>query len=231
MYYRPPTSINPHAPIHVTSPNLTRITNALDARRQDRLNYGAKYRALANRLRPDSGPSVVRHERPVEKSTIDLTNRSAVPGKKETPSAIDEDARLADDAARIERGESLEEMPDVRPQMSHVARKAAATEVVIEKLESEFQAEFLKLSATHIKTIKPTHDAQTRKFFMAFGDAFSIYSELQKTKRDLIDSQIGFGGLFTVDLGFMNSEEVRSAFADGKAHGYVTSLPKPKELI
>src|SRR6478736_3205106 len=113
-FYRAPTSINPAAPIQVTSPTLTRTANALDARRQDRLNHGAEYRALANRLRPDTGPSVVRHERPASVSTIDLTNRSAVPGKKETPGAIDEDAQRADDVARIERGESLEQMPDIK---------------------------------------------------------------------------------------------------------------------
>lgn len=34
MFYRTPTSLNPHAPIHITSAELTRLTNALDARRQ-----------------------------------------------------------------------------------------------------------------------------------------------------------------------------------------------------
>jgi hypothetical protein len=220
MFYRTPTSLNPHAPIHITSAELTRLTNALDARRQDRINYGAEYRRLTNLLRPDAaGPTVVRYERPVEKATIDLSDRRAVPGKKETPAAIDEDAQRRDDVARLLNNESLEATPDPKTEGNHVARKAAATEVVIEKLEEEFRIEFQKLSAAHCKTLKPAHDEQMRKFFKAFGDAFSIYSELSKTKRDLIDSQIGFGGLFNVDLDFLRGDDVRSMFHDGKAAG------------
>ena len=225
MYYRAPTSIHPHAPIHVTSANLTRITNALDARKDDRRKFGDEYRSLAERLRPDSGPSVVRHERPVEKSTIDLTNRQPA-GKKEIGGAIDEAARRAADVAAIERGESLDDLPDIKTQMATVARKAAATEAIIEKLETEFQAEFVKLSAAHCKTLKPDHDAKMKKFFAAFSDAFSIYSELRKTRQDLIDSQMGFSGLFNVDLDFLRGEEVQSMFHDGKRNGYVNSIHK-----
>ena len=108
-----------------------------------------------SRLRPDAGPSVFRHQRPVEKATIDLTDRRPVPGKVETAGAIDEDARFADDVARIERGDFLQEMPDIKTQMAHVARKAQATEAVIEKLEEEFRVEFMKLAAAHCASSSP----------------------------------------------------------------------------
>ena len=224
-FYRTPVFIHPDAPIHVTSANLTRVTNALDARRQDRLDLGAAYRELTKRLNPSIGPSVVRTSRPATHATIDITDRSPVAGK-DTPAAIDLDAQRRDDAARIERGEPLEEMPDIRTQMANVARKAAATEVVIEKLESEFQAEFQKLAAAHCATLKPSHDAKMKQFFKAMGEAFSIFSELQKTKQDLVDSQMGFGALFGVNLEFMRGKEVRSAFHDAKAQGFVASIPK-----
>ncbi|SHN71573.1 hypothetical protein [Bradyrhizobium erythrophlei] len=224
-FYRSPTNIDPLAPIHITSANLTRLANALDARRQDRLNLGAEYRVLANRLRPDIGPSVVRYERPVEKATIDLTDHRPVPGKIDTAGAIDEDTRRADDVARIERGESLEDLPDIRTQMNHVARKAQATEVVIEKLEAEFRIEHAKLSAAYCKPLKPKHDADMKRFFKMLGEAYTVYSEMQKTKRDLVESQIGFGGLFGVNLDFLRSEDVRTAFNEAKAAGYVASIP------
>lgn len=221
-FYRAPTSIHPLAPIQLTSANLTRITHALDARREDRLKYGAEYRSLANRLRPDSaGPSVIRYERPVEISTIDLTNRHPVPGKIETAGAIDEAARRVEDVARIERGEPLDDAPDVRTQMNNVARKATATEVVIEKLEGEFRAEFEKLTAAYCAKLKPAHDEQMRKFFKSFGEALRIYSELRKTRQDLIDSTMGFGGMFSIDLDFLRSDEVYSTFDAAKAAGFL----------
>ncbi len=225
-FYRSPTSISPGSPIHLTSANLTRLTNALDARRQDRLDLGAEYRALMSRLRPDAGPSVFRHQRPVEKATIDLTDRRPVPGKVETAGAIDEDARFADDVARIERGDSLEEMPDIKTQMAHVARKAQATEAVIEKLEEEFRVEFMKLAAAHCAKLKPAHDEQTRKFFKLFGEAFSVYADLRKTRQDLTDSQMGFGGLFAVNLDFLRGDDVASMFHEAKKAGYVSSIPE-----
>lgn len=224
-FFRAPTSIHPLAPIQPSSANLTRLTNALDARKEDRKKYGAEYRRLANLLRPDSGPSVVRHERQVEKATIDLTDRNPVSGKT-TPGAIDEDAQRADDVARIERGESLEETPDIKTQMATVARKAQATEIVIEKLEEEFRVEFTKLAAAHCKTLKTDHDKRTRRFLELFGEAFGVYSELNKTKRDLIDSQIGFGGLFNVDFDFMRGDEVASMFHDAVKAGYISSVPR-----
>jgi hypothetical protein len=225
-FYRAPTSVHHGSPIKLTSPDLTRLTNALDARKEDRLNYGAEYRSLTNRLRPDIGPSVVRHERPVEKATIDLTDRRPVPGKIDTAGAIDEAAQRAEDVARVERGESLDEIPDIKSQMAHVARKAAATEVVIEKLEAEFRVEHAKLAAAYCAKIRPDHDAKTKQFLKVFGEALAIFSELQKTRQDLFDSQIGYGGLFNVDISFMNGEEVRSMFADAKAAGYVSSIPE-----
>ena len=168
----------------------------------------------------------MRHERRVEKATIDLTNRSPVAGI-ETPAAVDLDAQRAADVARIERGEPLEEMPDIKTQMANVARKAAATEVVIERLEAEFQSEFMKLSAAHAQKIKPDHDAKTKQFFKLFSEAFAIYSDLAKTKQDIVELQMGFPGLFGVNLDFMRGEDVRRMFNDGVAAGYVSSIPAP----
>ena len=51
MYYRAPTGIHAGSPIRLTSANLTRLANALDARRQDQLNLGAEYRELTKRLK------------------------------------------------------------------------------------------------------------------------------------------------------------------------------------
>ena len=107
-----------------------------------------------------------------------------------------------------------------------VARKAAATEVVIEKLEEEFRIEHAKLAAAYYKTLKPKCDADTKHFFKSFGEAYAIFADLQKTRQDLFVSQIGFNGLFAVDLDFMRGEEVRKMFVDAKAAGCVASIPE-----
>ncbi len=224
-FYRAPTSIHPGAPIHLTTANLTRITNAVDARKEDRVKYGNEYRALANLLRPDSGPSVVRYERPAEKATLDV-NWPKVVANTDTGGNPDAEAQRRDDIERVARGEPLVERPDIRTQMSNVARKAAATEVVIERLEEEFRTEFTKLSAAHCKTLKPAHDEQMKKFFKLFGEAYGVYSELRKTRQDLMDSQMAFSGLFGIDLDFLRGEEVQSMFNAAKAANYVTSVPK-----
>jgi hypothetical protein len=224
MYFRPPTSVHPDSPVHVVSANLTRIGNALGARRENRLNVGAKKRRAMSRLRPDIGPSVIRYERPVEKATIDLTDRRPVPGKIETPGAIDEAARFADDVARIERGESLEVRADAQAEMNNFDREAQAIEVVIERLESEFQAEFMKLATEHCARLRPSVEKKTKRFFELFAEAFAIYSDLSKTKQDLVDSQMPTM-CFDVSLDFMRGNDIARAFADGKAAG-LCEVPK-----
>jgi hypothetical protein len=227
MYYRAPTSIHPGSPIKLSSQTLASTTTALDARREDRKTFGDEYRRLARGDRPDiRAQTNTSYERPVEHATFDTSGPRVGPGKAETQGAIDEDARLKADVAAVERGESLEDMPDVKTQAATVARKAQATEVVIEKLENEFRAEFQKLNAAYCKTIKADHDKRTREFFELFAKAYSAYSDLSKTKRDLVDSQLGFYGLFNVNLDFLRGEEVRSMFHDAKAAGYVNSIPE-----
>jgi hypothetical protein len=224
-FYRPPTSIHPGAPIKLSSPKL--LSSAANIKRFDQEQAAAteEYSALTSLERPDIGPTVTRYERPVEKSTIDLTDRRPVPGRRETPGTIDEAARHKNDVDRLLRGEELEEFPDLRARKSKVARKASAIQTAKELEQREFQAEFLKLSAAHCQTLKPDHDAKMKQFFKSFGEAFSIFSELQKTKRDLVDSQMGFGGLFGVDLDFLRGEDVRSMFVEGKRLGFVNSIP------
>jgi hypothetical protein len=110
--------------------------------------------------------------------------------------------------------------------MNQVARKAAAIEVAKEKKEDDFRAEHQRLSAAYCAKIKPDHDVKMKQLFKSFSEAFSIFSELSKTKQDLIDSEIGFHGIYSVDLGFLNSNDIAHLFRDAKAAGFMTGVPK-----
>ena len=225
-FYRPPNSIHPSSPIKLSSPKLLSSTANIKRFDQEQAAATEEYSALTSLERPDTGPSVTHYERPVATATIDLTNRNPTPGKTETPGVIDEAARRKADVASLLRGEELEEIPDLRARKSKVARRAVAIQTAKELEQQAFQDEFLKLSAAYCAKIKPKHDADMKSFFKAFSEAFSIFADLQKTKRELIDSQIGFSGLFNVDLDFLRGEEVQSMFHAAKAAGYVPSLPK-----
>jgi hypothetical protein len=230
-FYRAPTSVHPSSPIQLTSPDLLDTAGAIDARKEDRKKFGEEYRRLAKLDRPDIGPGVTRYERPVTKSTIDLTDRRAAPGKLDTAGAIDEAAQRAEDVARIERGEDIGERPDIKTQMNHVARKAQATEAVIEKLEEEFRVEFLKLSAEYCKTLRPRHDEQMKLLFKALLEVQTVHSEIYDTCRDLIDSSVGFHGVYGLTPTFLgNPRDRHSDFAEflreGHKLGYVANMPE-----
>ncbi len=108
MYYRTPTFIHASSPIKLSSAKL--LSSAAKIKRYDQEQAAAteEYSALATLERPDIGPTVTRFERPVEKSTIDLTDRRPVSGKT-TPGAIDEAARHKADVDSLLRGEEIEE--------------------------------------------------------------------------------------------------------------------------
>jgi hypothetical protein len=227
MYYRAPTSIHPLAPIKLSSPTLTRITTEIETFNQEQKATTDEYRRLAKLDRPDiRDVTNTSYTQPASHATLDVSGPRVGPGKTETPGAIDEAAQRKDDVDRVLRGESLDETPDVRTQMNRVARKAAAIEVAKEKKQDEFRAEFMKLAAAYCAKLKPEHDAKMKQFFKSFGEAFSIFADLQKTRQDLVDSQIGFSGIYNIDLGFLNSTDVASMFIDAKAAGYVNSIPE-----
>jgi hypothetical protein len=231
-FYRAPTSVHHGSPIKLTSANLTRLTNALDARKEDRKKYGEEYRRLAKLDRPDiRGQTNTSYTEPAKHATIDVSGPRVVVTKTETGLDPNEAARFADDVARIERGEDITERPDIRTQMNQVARKAAATEVVIEKLEEEFRAEFLKLSAAYCKTIKSKHDEKMKRLFKALIEVHAVNSEIYAERQDLIDSSIGFNGIvFGLTPDFLgNPRDQHSDFAEflreGHKRGLVTSVP------
>jgi hypothetical protein len=232
MYYRAPTCVHHGSPIKLTSANLTRLTNALDARKEDRKKYGEEYRRLAKLDRPDIREVTnTRHTEPAKHATIDVSGPRVVVAKTETGLDPNEAARFADDVARIERGEDITERPDIKTQMNQVARKAAATEVVIEKLEDEFRAEFTKLSAAYCKTLKSKHEEQMKRLFKALVEVHSVNSEIYDARQSLIDSSIGYNGIvFGLTPDFLgNPRDKHSDFAEflreGVKHGIITSLP------
>jgi hypothetical protein len=193
MYYRAPTSIYPGAPIKLSSATLMNCTADIESLNQDQKAASDEYRSLAKLYRPDiRGVTNTSYTEPAQHATLDVTGPRVGPGKTETPGAIDEAAQRKDDVDRVLRREPLEEIPDVRTLMNQVARKSAAIEIAKEKKEDEFRAEFMKLSAAYCAKLKPDHDAKMKQFFELFGEAFSVFADLQKTKRDLVDSQIGF---------------------------------------
>jgi hypothetical protein len=224
-FYRTPTSIHPSSPIKLSSPKL--LSSAANIKRFDQEQAAAteEYSALASLERSDIGPTVTRYERPVTKSTIDLTDRRPVPGKRETPGAVDEAARHKADVARLLNGEELEEIPDLRARKSKVARKAAAIQTAKELEQQAFQAEFLIVAAEYSKKIRPEIDKKTRRVMELLGEAFAICADLAKTKQDLVDSSMPTAG-FEINLDFMRSEEVRSMFHDAKAAGFVNAIPE-----
>jgi hypothetical protein len=225
MYYRTPTFIHASSPIKLSSAKLLSSAAKIKQYDQEQAAATEEYSSLTSLERPDIGATVTRYERPVEKSTLDLTDRRPVPGKRETPGVVDEDARHKADVARLLNGEELEEIPDLRARKTKAARKAAAIQTAKELEQQTFQAEFLRLAAEYSKKIKPDIDKKTRRVLELFGEAVSIHADLAKTKQDLIDSSMPTAG-FEVNLDFMRGDDVRSMFHDAKKAGYVASVPK-----
>ena len=225
-FYRSPTSIHPTAPIKLSSQILLSTTADIKALDEQQRATSDEYRAQAVLVRPDiRGTTNTSYSAPASHATIDTTDRRPVAGKT-TPGAIDEDAQRKADVDRLLRNEPLEEIPDPRSKMSQLARLAEAINVATEKKKDVFRAEHQKLSAAYCAKIKPDHDAKTKQIIKLFGEAYGIYVELQKTRQDLVASEIGFHGLFNVDLDFFRGEEVRKMFHDAVKAGYVSSIPE-----
>ena len=171
------------------------------------------------------------YTQPAKVATIDISGPSVVVAKTETGGDPDDAARFADDVARIERGEDIGELPDIKSQMANVARKAAATEVVIEKLENEFRIEFIKLSAEYCKTLKSKEAEQMKRLFKGLLEVHTVQSEMYDTCRDLIDSSIGYNGVvYALTPDFLgNPRDKHSDFAEflreGHKRGYIASVP------
>jgi hypothetical protein len=226
MFYRPPTSIHPTAPIKPSSEILKRSTADIDELKARRIAKANEFRETTKLMRPEIGePSARHHEVMAPKGSIGYIE-PAVRANRTIGGNPGAEAQRQDDIKRVLAGEDLAEVPDVQSKLNRINRESIAIEDAIKTKEAEFKAEFIKLSAAYCAKLRPYHDEKMKQFFKSFGEAFSIYSELEKTKRDLVDSSMGYGGLFGVNLDFMRGEDVREMFNEGIAAGYVASVPK-----
>jgi hypothetical protein len=225
MFYRTPTSVHPSAPIKLSSEILKRSTADIEALKARRIAKADEFRRTMAIQRADIGPSVFHYEQPAEHATLDISYPKVVQNRTigGDPSL---EAQEREDVERALAGEPLAEIHDIQSRLNQIDRESIAIEAAIKIKEAEFRAEFQKLSAAYCAKLKPDHDAKMKQFFKAFGEAYSIFAELQKTKHDLVDSQMGFGGLFGVDLDFLRGDDTRTMFADAKAAGYVASIPE-----
>ena len=214
-----------------TSDNLTRLTALLQTQTAAAKSTDAEYWRLTKILRPDIlDQSVIRYDEPTKVAVLGVTEPKVMANRTTGGDPTEADRRK-DDIERIARGEPLVERMDIELRINHEARKRAAIEAVIENLEKQIRDEKHRLAVAHCKASKPQEVERMGRLFKAIADVHAIYSEINDTRQDLIDSGIGLHGVYLLMPDFLGNprnrySELGDYFRDGKRLGYINSIPK-----
>lgn len=211
--------------IKLTSPLLTE----LEGKATDLKTKIADCKATVQRLsrNQNSEPSVRRWTEDANGQEIGNPRKTGP-----IPSPYDEeDERVrAEILERTLAGEPVEFI-DITAQLRLCHKQWRAYEEASENVTQAIYRERSVLAAAYCKELKPQHDAIMTRLCKALADVHPVHMELQKMRRDLIDSSIPLHGIcLTTPDDFLGHplnkfSEQGDFFRQAQKDGYIKSIP------